>query len=149
MISIYFQGKPFNISLIQVYAPTADAKEAEVDQFYEDLEDLLELNAEFQRITRTDQKTFLNGQYKEIEKNNRKGKARDLFKEIGNIKGTFHPKMGTIKDRNGKDLMEVEMINKRWKEYTEELYNKDLNDLDNHDDVVSHAEPDILECEVK
>ena len=77
------------------------------------------------------------------------GKSRDLFKKIRDTKGTFHAKMGTIKDRNGKDLMEVEVINKRWKEYTEELYNKDLNDLDNHDDVVSHAEPDILECEVK
>ena len=104
MISIHFQGKPFNISVIQVYAPTPDAKEAEVDQFYEDLEDLLEWNEEFQRIARRNWKDF-NGQYKEIEENNRKGKTWDLFKKVGNIKGTFHLKMGTIKDRNGKDLM--------------------------------------------
>ena len=76
-------------------------------------------------------------------------KTRDLFKKIGNIKGTFHPKMDTIKDRNGRDLVDAEEIKKRWKEYTEELYKKDLNELDNHNGVVSHPEPDILECEIK
>ena len=81
--------------------------------------------------------------------NNRKGKTRDLFKKTGNIKGIFHPRMGIIKDRNGKDLIEAEEIKSRWKEYTEELYKKDLNDSDNHDGAVSHSEPDIPECEVK
>ena len=76
-------------------------------------------------------------------------KTRDLFKKTGNIKGTFHPKMGTIEDKNGKELIEAEEIKKRWKEYTEELYKKDLNDLDNHNDMVTYQEPDILECEVK
>ena len=77
------------------------------------------------------------------------GKTRDLFKKIKNTKGTFHAKMGTIKDRNGMDLTEAEEIKKRWQEYTEELYNKDLHDPDNHDGVITHLEPDILECEVK
>ena len=77
------------------------------------------------------------------------GKTRDLFKKIGDTKGTFHAKVGTIKDKNGMDLTEAEDIKKRWQEYTEELYQKDLNDLDNHDDVITHLEPDILECEVK
>ena len=82
------------------------------------------------------------------EENNRKGKTRDLFKKTGNLKGTFHPKMGTIKDRNGKDLIEAEKIKKKQKEYTEKLYNKDFSDPDNHNGVVSHSEPGILECEV-
>ena len=77
------------------------------------------------------------------------GKTRDLFKKIRDIKGTFHAKMGTIKDRNGMDLTEAEEIKKRWQEYTEELYKKDLYDPDNHDGVITHLEPDILECEVK
>ena len=83
---------------------------------------------------------------KEIEENNRMGKTRDLFKKIGDIKGTFHARMGTIKNRNGKDLTEAEDINKRWQEYTEELYKRSLNDLENHDTVFTHLEPDILEC---
>ena len=83
----------------------------------------------------------------QIEENKR-GKTRDLFKKIGDIKGTFHPKMGSIKDRNGKNLIEAEEIKKRWQEYMEELYKKDLNDSDNHDGVVTHPEPDIPECEV-
>ena len=82
------------------------------------------------------------------EENNRKGKTRDLFKKTGNLKGTFHPKMGTIKERNDKNLIEAEEIEKRWKEYRE-LHRKDCNDPDNHDDVVSHSEPDVLEREVK
>ena len=107
------------------------------------------LSAEFQRIARRDKKAFLSDQCKEIEENNRLGKTRDLFKKIRDTKGTFHAKMGTIKDRNGIDLTEAEDIKKRWQEYTEELYKKDLNDQDNHDGMITHLEPDILECEVK
>ena len=106
------------------------------------------LNAEFQRLERRDKKVFLSDQCKEIEENNRMGKTRDLFKKTGDIKGTFHARIGTIKDRNGKDLTEAEEIKKRQQEYTE-LYKKGLNDLDNQDGVVTHLEPDILESEVK
>ena len=106
------------------------------------------LNAEFQRIARRDKKAFLSDQCKEIEVNNRMGKTRDL-KKIRDTKGTFHAKMGTIKDRNSKDLTGTEDIKKRWQEYTEELYKKDLHNPDNHDGVITHLEPDILECEVK
>ena len=98
------------------------------------------LNAEFQRIERRDKKAFLSDQCKEIEENNRMGKTKDLFKEIRDNKGTFHEKMGTIKDRN--NLTETEDIKKMWKEYTEELYKKDLHDPDNHDGVITHLEPD-------
>ena len=107
------------------------------------------LNAEFQRIARRDKKAFLSYQYKEIEENNRMGKTRELFRKIRDTKGTFHAKMGSIKDRNGMDLTEAEDIKKRWLEYTEELYKKDLHDPDDHDGVITHLEPDILECEVK
>ena len=108
------------------------------------------LNAEFQRTARRDKKAFLSDQCKETEENNRKnGKTRDLFKKIRDTKGTFHAKLGLIKDRNGMDLTEAEDIKKRWQEYTEELYKKDLHDQDNHDGVITHLEPDILECEVK
>ena len=107
------------------------------------------LNAEIQRIARRDKKAFLSDQCKEIEENNRMGKTRDLFKKIRDTKGTFHAKMGSIKDRNGMDLTEAEDIKKRWQEYTEELYKKDLHDPDNHDGVITDLEPDILECEVK
>ena len=107
------------------------------------------LNAEFQRITRRDKKAFLSDQCREIEENNRMGNTRDLFKKIRDTKGIFHAKMGSIKDRNGMDLTEVEDIKKRWQEYTEELYKKDLHDPDNHDGVITHLGPDILECEVK
>ena len=108
------------------------------------------LNAEFQRIARRDKKAFLGNQCKEIEENNRMGKTRDLFNKIRSTKGTFHAKMGTLKDRHGIDLTEAEDIKKRWGEYTEELYKNDLHDTDNHDDfVITHLEPDILECEVK
>ena len=107
------------------------------------------LNAEFQRIARRDKKTVLSDQCKEIEENNRMGKTRDLFKKIRDTKGTFHAKMGSIKDRNGVDLTEAENIKKRWQEYTEELYKKDLNDPNNHDGVITHLGPDILESEVK
>ena len=97
---------------------------------------------------RRDKTAFLRDQCKEIEENNKIGKTRDLLKKIRDTKGTFHAKMGTKKDRKGMDLTEAEDI-KRWQEYTEELYKKDLKDPDNHDDVISHLEPDILECEVK
>jgi len=103
---------------------------------------------QFQRIARRDKKAFLGDQCKETEESNRMGKTRDLFKKSRDTKGTFHAKMGTIKNRNGKDLTEAE-DNKRWQEYTEELYKKDLHDPDNHDGVITHLEPDILECEVK
>ena len=106
------------------------------------------LNAEFQRIARRDKKAFLIDQCKEIVENNRMGKPRDLFKKIRHTKETFHAKMGTIKDRNGIDLTEAENI-KKWQGYTEELYKKDLHNQDNHDGVITHLEPDILECEVK
>ena len=109
----------------------------------------IHLNAEFQRIAKRDKKAFLSDQCKEIEKNKRMGKTRDLFKKIRDTKGIFHAKMGSIKDRNGMDLTEAEDIKKRWEEYTEELYKKDLNDPDNHDGVITHLEPDILECKVK
>ena len=108
-----------------------------------------QLNAEFQRIARKDKKPYFSDQCKEIEENNRMGKTRDLFKKIGDTKGTFDAKMGSIKDRNGMDLTEAEDIKKRWQEYTEELYKKDLHDPDNHNGVITHLEPDILECEVK
>ena len=104
------------------------------------------LNAEFQRIARRDKKAFFSDQCKEIEENDRMGKTRDLFKKIRDTKGTFHAKMGLIKDRNGMDLTEAQDIKKRWQEYTEKLYNKDPHNPDNHDDVITHLEPDILEC---
>ena len=107
------------------------------------------LNAEFQRIARRDKKAFFSDQCKEIEENNRMGETRDLFKKIRYTKGTFHAKMSSIKDRNGMDLTEAENVKTRCEEYMEELYKKDLNDRDNHDGVITHLEPDILECEVK
>ena len=107
------------------------------------------MNAEFQRIARRDKKAFLSDQCKEIEENNRMGKTRDLSKKISDTKGTFHAKMGSIKDRNGRGLTEAEYIKRRWQEYTEELYKKDLHNPDNHDGVITHLEPDILGCEVK
>ena len=107
------------------------------------------LNAEFQRKARRDKKAFLSDQCKEIEESYRMGKTRDLFKKIRDPKGTFHSKMGSIKDRNAMDLTEAENIKKRWQEYTEELYKKDLHDSDNHNGVITYLEPDILECEVK
>ena len=107
------------------------------------------MNAEFQRIVRRDKKAFHSDQCKEIEENNRMGKTRDSFKKIRDTKGTFHAKMGTIKDRNVMNLTEAEDTKKRWQEYTEELYKKELHDPDNHDCMITHLEPSILECEVK
>ena len=103
------------------------------------------LNAEFQRIARRDKKAFRSDQYRGIEENNRTGKTRDHFKKIRGTKGTFHAKMSTIKDRNGMDLTEAEDIKKRWLEFTEELYQKDLHNPYNHDGVITHPEPDVLE----
>ena len=107
------------------------------------------LNAEFQRTARRDKKAFFSDQCKKIEETNRMGKTRDLFKKMRDTKGTFPAKMGSIKDRNGMDLTEAEDIKKRWQEYAEELYKKDLHDPHNHDDVITNLEPDILESEVK
>ena len=107
------------------------------------------LNAEFQRILRRDKEAFFSDQCKETEEKNRMGKTRDLFKKIRDTKGTFHAKMGSIKDRNGLDLREAEDIKKRWQEYTEELYKKDLHNQDNHNGMITLLEPDILECEAK
>ena len=108
-----------------------------------------DLNSEFQRIARRDKKAFLSDRCKEIEENNKIGKTRDLFKKIRDIKGTFHAKMGSIKDRNCRDLTEAENIKQRWQEYTEELYREDLHNPDNHKGVIACLEPDILECKVK
>ena len=107
------------------------------------------ISAEFQRIARRDMKAFLTEQCKEIEENSRMGKTRDLFKKIRDTKRTFHAKMGTIKETNVTDLTETEGLKKRWQEYTEEIHKKGLNDLDSHDGVITHLEPDILESEVK
>ena len=107
------------------------------------------MNADFQRIARRDKKNFLSEQCREIEENNRMGKTRNLFKKIRDTKGTFHAKIGTIKDRNSMGLTEAEAIKKRCQEYIEELYKKDLNDPDNYNGVVTHLEPEILECQVK
>ena len=107
------------------------------------------LNSELQRIARRCKKAFLSDQCKQIKKHNRMGNTRDFFNKIRDTKGTFHAKMGSIKDRNCMDLTEAEDIKKRWQEYTDELYKRDLHDPDNHDGVITHLEPDILECEVK
>ena len=107
------------------------------------------MNAEFQRIARRDEKAFLSDQCKETEENNRMGKTRDLFKKIRDTKGTFHAKMGTIKDRNCRDLTEAVDIKMRWQGYAEELYKKYFHDPDDHDGVITHLEPDILEHKVK
>ena len=107
------------------------------------------LNAEFQRIARRDKKAFLSNQCKEIEENNRMRKTRDLFKKIRDTKGALHAKMGSTKDRNGMDLTQAEDIKKRWKEYTAELYKKELDDPDNHNGLIIYVEPNILECKYK
>ena len=109
----------------------------------------IHLNAEFQRTAKRNKKAFFSDQCKELEENNKMGKTRDPFRKIRDLKGTFHATMGSIKDRNGRDLTEAEDIKKRWQEYTEELYKKDLHNSDNHIGVITHLEPDILECEVK
>ena len=107
------------------------------------------MNAYFQRIARRDKKAFLSDQCKEMEKNNRMEKTRNLFKKIRDTKGIFHAKLSTIKDRNGMNLTEAEHIKNRWQEYTEKLYKKGLIDADNHEGMITHLESDILECEIK
>ena len=107
------------------------------------------MNVEFQRIARRDKKAFLSDQRKEIEENNRNGNTRDLIKKIRDTKKTFHASIDLIKDRNGMDLKEAEDIKKRWQEYTQKLYKKDIHNPDNHNGVIKHLEPDILQCEVK
>ena len=136
------QKKWLSEEALQIAVKRRDMKSKGVKKRY------THLNEEFQRIARRGRKTFLSNQCKEIEENNRMGKTRDLFKKIRDTKGTFHAKMGSIKKRNGMDLIEAEDI-KRWQEYIEELYKKDLHDPDNHDGVITHLEPDILEYEVK
>ena len=128
---------------IQIVVKRREAKSKEEKERY------THLNAEFQRIARRDKKAFLSDQCKEIEENNRMGKTRGLFKKIRDTKATFHAKMGSIKDSNGMDLTEAEDIKKRWQEYIEELYKKHLPNPHNHDGMITHLEPDILECEVK
>jgi len=123
---------------LQIAEKTRDAKGEEKEIY-------THLNAEIQRIARRDKKAFLNDQCKETEENNRMRKTRDLFKKIRDSKVTSHGKMGTIKVRNGMDLTEAEDIKKRWQEYTEELYKKDLHDPDNHDGMITHREADKLE----
>ena len=107
------------------------------------------MNAEFQRMARRDKKAFLSEQCKETEENNKMGKTRNLFKKIRDTKGTFHAKTGTTKDKNSMDLTEAEDTKKTWQEYTKELYKKRLNDPDTHAGVVTHLEPDTLECKVR
>ena len=137
------KGKWLSEEALQIAVKRREAKSKGEKERYS------HLNVEFQRIARRDKKDFLSDQCKEIEENNRMGKTRDLFKKIRDTKGTFHAKMGTIKDRNGMDLTEAQDIKKRWQEYTEDVYKKDIHDPDNHNGVITHLEPDILECEVK
>ena len=132
----YKKAKWLSEEALQIAVKRRETKSKGVKERY------THLNAEFQRIARRDKKAFLSDQGKEIEENNRMGKTRDLFKKIRDTKGIFHAKMGTIKDRNGMDVTEAEDIKKRWQEYTEELYKKDLHDPDNQDSVITHLEPD-------
>jgi len=140
------QAKWLSAEALQIAVERREAKSKGEKERYK------HLNAEFQRIARSSKKAFLSDQCKEIEENNRiclfSFKTRDLVKKIKNTKGTFHAKMGSIKDRNGMDLTEAEDI-KRWQEYAEELYKKDLHDPDSHNGVITHLEPDIMECEIK
>ena len=130
-------------SKLAVWGGLTNSCEEKSDKNKGEKERYKHLNAEFQRIERRDKKAFFSNQCKEIEGNNRMGKTRDLFKKIRDTKGTFHAKMGSIKDRNNMDLTEAD-VKKRWQEYTEELYKKDLSDPDNHEGVITHLEPDIL-----
>ena len=136
------KAKWLSVEALQIAVKRREAKSKGEKERYK------QLNAKFQRITRRDKKAFLSNQCKEIKENNRMGKTRDVFKKIRDTKGIFHAKMSSIKDRNGTDLKEAEDTKKRWQEYTE-MYKKDLYDPDNHDDVITHLEPDILEYEVK
>ena len=144
-----FHGKEMQTSKMAVWEGLKIAVKRRKVKSKGEKERYFPLNTEFQRIARRDKKAFLRDQRKEIEENNRMGKTGDLFKNIRDIKGTSHTKMRSVKDRNGMDLTEAENIKKRWQEYTEELYKKDLHDPDDHDGVTTHLEPDILEREVK
>ena len=137
------KAKWFSEEALQIAVNRREAKDKREKERYN------HLNAEFQRIARRDKKAFLSDQCKEIEENNRMGRSKDLFKEIRDTKGTLHAKMGTIRDRNCVDLTEANDIKKSWQEYTEELYIKYINDPDSHEGVITHLNPDILECEVK
>ena len=133
------KAKWLSAEALQIAVKSREAKNKEEKERYK------HLNAEFQKIARRDKKAFLSNQCKEIEEKNRMGKTRDLFKKIRDTEGIFHAKMGSIKDRNGMDLTEAEDIKKKWQKYTEELYKKDLHDQDNHNGVITHQEPYILE----
>ena len=137
------KGKWLSEEAVQIAVKRREAKSKGEKERY------THLNSEFQRIASRDKKAFFSDQCKDIEENNRMGKTRDLFKKIRDTKGTFHAKMGLIKDRNGMELTESEDIKKRWQEYTEKLYKKGLQEPDNHHGVITHLEPYILECEVK
>ena len=137
------KGKWLSEEVLQIAEKRREAKGKGEKERY------IHLSAEVQRIAKINKNAFLSEHCKEIEENNRMGKTRDLYKNISDIKVTFHAKMGSIKDRNGMDLTKAENIKKRWQEYTEELYKKDLHDPDNHKGVITHLEPDILECKVK
>ena len=141
-------GKEMQKSKMAVWGGLTNSCEKKRGEEQREKERYKLLNGEFQRIARRDKNASFSDQCKEIEEKNRMGKTRDLFKKIRNTKGTFHAKMGSIKDRNGMDLTEAEDIKKRWQKCTEELYKKDLHDQDNHDDVIANLEPDILDCEV-
>ena len=134
------KGKLLSEEALQIAEKRREAKSKGVKERYTNL------NAEFQRIARRDKKAFLSDQYKELVGKNRRGKTRDLFKKIRHTKETVHAKMGSRKDRNGMDLTEGKYINRTWQEHTEELYKKDLHYPYNHDGVITHLEPDILEC---
>ena len=136
------KAKQLSEEVLQIAEKTREAKGNGEKERY------IHLKAEFQRTARRDKKAFLSDQEK-IEENNTMGKTADLLKKIRDTKGTFHAKIGKIKDRNGIDLTETDDIKKTWQEYTEELYKKDLHDQDDHDSVITHLKPDILECEVK
>ena len=137
------KAKWFSEEALQIAVNRREAKDKREKERYN------HLNAEIQRTARRDKKAFLSDQCKEIEENNRMGRSKDLFKEIRDTKGTLHAKMGTIRDRNCVDLTEANDIKKSWQEYTEELYIKYINDPDSHEGVITHLNPDILECEVK
>ena len=132
-----------------VWGGLTNSSEKKTSERQEEKERYNHVNAKFQRISRRDKKAFLSDQCKEIEENNRMGKTRNLLKKIKDTKGTFHAKMGLINNINGMDLTEAEDIKKRWQENPQKLYQKDLHDSDNHYGVITHLEPDILECEVK
>ena len=142
-------GKEMQKSKMAVWEGLTNSCEKKRSESKGEKERYKHLNADFQRTARRDKKAFLTDQCKEIGENNKMGKTRDPLMKIRNTKGTFHAKMGSIKDRNGMDLTQAKDIKKRWQKYTEELYKKDLHNPDNHDGVITHLESDILKCEIK